>query len=100
MLRTRHARCYAALCARANENFYGPEQLVWARQVNAERDNLRAALANAIDAGDAELAVELVANQPHQERPKARPGRSSTCRYRRCWICPAQNGNRDIRKCW
>lgn len=74
VLRTRHARCYAALCARANENFYGPEQLVWARQVNAERDNLRAALANAIDAGDAELAVELVANQPHQERAEGPTG--------------------------
>jgi predicted ATPase/class 3 adenylate cyclase len=64
---TRHARYYAVLSARAAERFYGPEQIVWARQVNRERDNIRAALANAIDAGDAALAVQLVAAHPHQQ---------------------------------
>ena len=64
---TRHARYYAALSARAAERFYGPEQMVWSRQVNRERDNIRAALANAIETGDTALAVQLVADHPHQQ---------------------------------
>jgi hypothetical protein len=63
----RHARYYADLSARAAGRFYGPEQIVWARQVNRERDNIRAALAHSIDAGDAPLAVQLVADHPHQQ---------------------------------
>jgi predicted ATPase len=66
-LRIRHASFYAALLARAAERFYGPEQLIWARQVNLERDNIRSALANAIDAGNAALAVQLVASHPHRQ---------------------------------
>jgi predicted ATPase/class 3 adenylate cyclase len=63
----RHGRYYGALSALAAERFYGPEQIVWARQVNRERDNIRAALGNAIDGGDAALAVQLVADQLHQQ---------------------------------
>ena len=70
----RHGRFFAALSARANENFYGPDQLAWARQVNVERDNIRSALANAIDSGNAALAVQLVANQPFQERAEGPTG--------------------------
>jgi predicted ATPase/class 3 adenylate cyclase len=62
-LRIRHASFYAALSVRAAEHFYGPEQVAWYRQVNLERDNIRSALANAIDAGDAALAVQLAADQ-------------------------------------
>jgi predicted ATPase/class 3 adenylate cyclase len=68
-----HARFYAALSARACENSYGPEQLAWARQVNLDRDNIRAALATAIDAGDAELAVQLVAEHPHRQSHAVAP---------------------------
>jgi predicted ATPase/class 3 adenylate cyclase len=64
-VRTRHAQFYADLSTRAGEHLYGPEQLVWARQINVERDNIRAALAHAIDAGDGVLAVQLVANHSH-----------------------------------
>lgn len=64
-LRIRHAGFYAALLTRAVERFYGPDQAAWFREVNPERDNIRAALANAIDAGNAALAVQLVANH-HQ----------------------------------
>ena len=32
---------------------YGPDQLVWARQIKLERDNFLTALANAVDSGDA-----------------------------------------------
>ena len=70
----RHGRFFTALSARANENFYGPDQLAWARQVNVERDNIRSALANAIDSGNAALAVQLVANQPFQERAEGPTG--------------------------
>jgi predicted ATPase/class 3 adenylate cyclase len=64
-LRTRHARFYADLSARAAEHYYGPEQLAWAVQINLDRDNIREALLTAIDTADAALAVELVANHPH-----------------------------------
>jgi predicted ATPase/class 3 adenylate cyclase len=70
----RHGRFYAALCASANDNFYGPDQLVWARQANVERDNIRSALANAIDSGNAALAVQLIASQPFQERAEGPTG--------------------------
>ena len=53
------------LSARATEHSYGPDQLVWARQIKLEQDNIRSALARAIDTGDAALAVQLVANHPH-----------------------------------
>jgi predicted ATPase len=65
-LRIRHASFYAALMARAAEHFWGPEQLAWARQVNPERDNIRSALASAIDGGNAALAVQLAADHPYR----------------------------------
>jgi predicted ATPase len=65
-LRIRHAGFYAARTARAAEHFYSTEQVTWARQINPERDNIRTALANAIDARNAALAVELVANHPYR----------------------------------
>lgn len=64
-LAKKHAQFYADLLTRAAEHYYGPEQLVWARQINPERDNIRAALVTAIDTADASLAVQLVANHPH-----------------------------------
>lgn len=70
-LRSSHARFYAALSVRAAEHFDGPEQVVWARQVNHERDNIRSALANAIDAGDAALAVQLVAHHDQDTNSSA-----------------------------
>jgi predicted ATPase/class 3 adenylate cyclase len=64
-LRIRHARFYADRSAQAAEHFFGPEQIAWATQVNLERDNIRSALANAIDANNAAQAVELVAYHRH-----------------------------------
>jgi hypothetical protein len=46
---------------------------VWARRLNHERDNLRAALANSIDIGDAALAVALVVDYPHRHNHGATP---------------------------
>lgn len=52
-LMIKHAQFYADLLARAAEHYYGTEQLVWARQINLERDNIRTALVTALDAADA-----------------------------------------------
>ncbi|WP_101951351.1 NB-ARC domain-containing protein [Mycobacterium sp. 3519A] len=62
----RHAQFYADLSARVAQHFYGPDQLVSARQMKLERDNLRAALANAIDTRNTALAVPLVTNLPNR----------------------------------
>jgi predicted ATPase/class 3 adenylate cyclase len=64
-LGTKHADYYARLSARAAKHYYGPDQLFWAKQINLERDNIRAALAMTIDTANAALAVQLVANYPH-----------------------------------
>ena len=56
-LQVRHAAFYAAILALdAAEKTYGPDQLVWARRIKLERDNFLAALANAVDSGDASAA--------------------------------------------
>lgn len=43
------------------------------RRLSVERDNVRSALANAVEAGDVARAVQIVANHPHRDR--ANPGR-------------------------
>ncbi|OBK76341.1 NB-ARC domain-containing protein [Mycobacterium sp. 1164985.4] len=73
-LTIRHAEFYANLSARAVQNYYGPEQLVWAGRIKLEHDNIRSALSNAIDAGNAKLAVRIVASQPHQEKAEGPTG--------------------------
>ena len=44
-LRARHAAFFAALGARAEIAFHGPEEVTWRRRLEADRDNLRAAMA-------------------------------------------------------
>jgi predicted ATPase/class 3 adenylate cyclase len=73
-VRLRHAGFFADLSARAAENSYGPNQLVWAKHMKLERDNVVAALANAIDSGDAPMAVQLVVNHPLQSRAEGPTG--------------------------
>lgn len=73
-VRIHHAAFYVRLSVRAKENYYGPEQLVWARRVRLENDNIRAALSNAIDSGDASLAVQLLASAPFQEKAEGPTG--------------------------
>jgi predicted ATPase len=65
MVLSRHADHYAELSAQAAKHFYGPDQLFWGRQIHLELDNIRSALAYAMDSGDAGIAVRLVANHPH-----------------------------------
>jgi predicted ATPase/class 3 adenylate cyclase len=64
-LRMRHAGFYAALSARGAEHFYGPEQIAAGWQISVERENIRTALANAIDANNVALAVRLLAYHLH-----------------------------------
>ncbi len=61
----RHARFYADLSARAAEHYYGPDQIAWARQINLERDNIRAALATAIDTANASAGRTACGQPPH-----------------------------------
>jgi predicted ATPase/class 3 adenylate cyclase len=60
----RHAGFYADVLQHAAEYLYGHQQAAWAGKIIPERGNVRAALNAAIDAGDAALAVRLVADHP------------------------------------
>jgi hypothetical protein len=73
-LQVRHSAFYAQFCAEAAEKTYGPDSFVWARQIQLERDNFLAALANAVDSGDASAAVTLVASYPVQSRAESPTG--------------------------
>ena len=57
-VRARHATFFAALGARAEPGFFGHEKETWGPQLEAERDNLRAALAWAAQ-HDPELMLRL-----------------------------------------
>jgi predicted ATPase/class 3 adenylate cyclase len=60
----RHAGFYADLLQHAADYLYSPQQAGWAAKVSPEQDNVRAALSAAVDAGNAALAVRLVACHP------------------------------------
>src|SRR5690606_10675676 len=55
----RHALVYAAFAERAAVELHRPAQIEWTARLDAEHDNLRAALRRTIAAGDAELALRL-----------------------------------------
>jgi non-specific serine/threonine protein kinase len=57
--RTRHARQYAGLAARAAPLLSGPEQLAWLARLEQERDNLRVALAWTTEHGDVDDGLRL-----------------------------------------
>jgi predicted ATPase/DNA-binding SARP family transcriptional activator len=59
--RRRHAEFFAELAERADESFYAGEQAAAVARVEAEEDNLRAALSSAHGAEDAELELRLAA---------------------------------------
>ena len=58
----RHAEFYAAFARDAGSGLKGPDEAVWRERLETDLDNLRAALAWAISAGDANLALEPVAD--------------------------------------
>ena len=57
--RTAHAHYFAALADQADARLRGPEQLPWFRRLEAERDNLLAALRWLAEDGDARRALRL-----------------------------------------
>jgi predicted ATPase/class 3 adenylate cyclase len=60
-VRARHARAYLALAEAAAPHLPGPDQPRWLDRLGLDQANLRSAVQWAIDAGDAELALSLVA---------------------------------------
>jgi predicted ATPase/DNA-binding CsgD family transcriptional regulator len=60
-IRTRHAAWCLALAEQAERGFFGADPVSWLDRFEAERDNLRAALAGAIEQRDASLSQRLAA---------------------------------------
>ncbi len=58
-IRLAHAAHYLALANEAGERLQGAEQLHWLERLEAEHDNLRAALRFALDRGDGVTALRL-----------------------------------------
>lgn len=62
MLRQKHARYYMELAEAGEKKFEGPEQEVWLEQLEAEHDNLLAALAwSCSPEGEPEIGLRLAA---------------------------------------
>ena len=59
--RAAHARAYLHLAERASPEVLGPDQARWHAHLETEHDNLRAALAWFVQAGDAAAALRLAA---------------------------------------
>jgi predicted ATPase/class 3 adenylate cyclase len=57
--RPAHAAYYLTLAEQAASELQGPEQARWMARLEREHDNLRAALAWALDQGDAEIGVRM-----------------------------------------
>jgi predicted ATPase len=57
----RHATYFAALSVRAGTGLCGPDERAWCERVDTELENLRLALAWAIETEDADLALHVVA---------------------------------------
>lgn len=61
MIRARHAAFFLALAEEAEAHLRGPEQATWLARLDHEHDNLRAALAWALEAGEMETGLRLAA---------------------------------------
>jgi predicted ATPase/class 3 adenylate cyclase len=58
----RHAEHYAQFATAADEGLRGRDEIVWTERLEAELDNLRAALGWSVAVGDVDLALRLVAS--------------------------------------
>jgi predicted ATPase len=61
-LRATHAEYYCQLAGGLNEDLFGPRQAIAGRRLLAEQENLLAAVNNAIDTNNVDLALRLVRN--------------------------------------
>jgi predicted ATPase/DNA-binding SARP family transcriptional activator len=59
-LRRRHAEYFAAFIEHADPHLRGPQTVQWLDRLEAEHDNLRAALAFSLETGDAALGLRFV----------------------------------------
>jgi predicted ATPase len=60
--RRRHARAYVELLTGALPGMQGPDAPIWLARLDAERDNVHAAIEFAVADGDADTAVRLVSS--------------------------------------
>jgi predicted ATPase/DNA-binding SARP family transcriptional activator len=60
-VRRRHAAFYLVLAEEAELGLLGPQQREWLERLDSERDNIRAALSWALDAGEAEVGLRIAA---------------------------------------
>ena len=58
-LRSRHAASVLALAERAEPELRGPRQVVWLKRLDAEQDNLRAAMAWLLGKGESQTAARI-----------------------------------------
>ncbi|MFN8474992.1 MAG: helix-turn-helix domain-containing protein [Anaerolineae bacterium] len=58
-VRTRHLEYFVALAEQATPKLWGPDQLVWMDRLDAEQDNLRAAVEWAAHSGKVELGLRI-----------------------------------------
>jgi predicted ATPase/class 3 adenylate cyclase len=58
----RHAEFFRAFAAEADQGLRGPDELSWTERIERELDNLRAAVSWAIENGDVEIALGIVAS--------------------------------------
>jgi predicted ATPase/class 3 adenylate cyclase len=65
-LRDRHAHWYADFARQAGRGLYSPEELEWVERLQAELDNLQAAVTWAVAVGDTEAAMRIGASFPRQ----------------------------------
>ena len=58
-VRRRHAAFYVVLAEEAEPGLLGPQQRDWLERLDSERDNIRAALGWALDAGEADIGLRI-----------------------------------------
>jgi class 3 adenylate cyclase len=58
----RHAQYYQAFAAAADPGLRGPDEVSWTEQVERDLDNLRAAVSWAVEAGEADTALGIIAS--------------------------------------
>ena len=58
-VRRRHAGFYLVLAEEAELGLWGPQQREWLERLDAERDNIRAALTWAVEASEAEVGLRI-----------------------------------------